>query len=239
MMLSLALFTQLAASCAPSVHVDTLAAIARTESGFHAGAIHDNTGKRRYLPRTREEAVAMATELVTVQHHSVDLGLMQINSANLARLGITLAQAFEPCMSLQAGAQVLQAGFAPPAAGQDAQPALLQALSRYNTGDAVRGFANGYVTKVMASAEQIVPAIRLGTQEAIGQEERKKAELTPSPAPPPAWDVFGRARYDRYVQDQAGSRPSAPAHLPTATQPSMRLQPVQLQATRREASDAR
>ena len=240
MLLSLVLFTQLAANCAPSVHVHTLAAIARTESGFHTSAIHDNTDQRRYLPRTQEEAIALATELVTVQRHSVDLGLMQINSSNLARLGITLAQAFEPCQSLQAGARVLQAGFAPPAAGQDTQPALQQALSRYNTGDAVRGFQNGYVAKVMASAEQVVPAIRLGTQQATGQEEMKNEPTPlPIPEPPPAWDVFGRARYDRDVRDQAGSRLSTPAPLPATPKHPVQRQPVQLQATRLEASDVR
>ena len=86
MILSLAVFTQLAAGCAPMVHVDTLAAIARTESGFHTGAINDNTGKRSYMPRTKEEAIALATELVTVKNHVVDQGLMQVNRKNLTGL---------------------------------------------------------------------------------------------------------------------------------------------------------
>lgn len=36
-------FTALAARCAPSVPVETLAAVARTESGVDPWALHDNT----------------------------------------------------------------------------------------------------------------------------------------------------------------------------------------------------
>ena len=53
MIVSLALFTQLAAACAPSVHVDTLAAIAQTESGFQNEAINDNSASRRLVSRSR------------------------------------------------------------------------------------------------------------------------------------------------------------------------------------------
>lgn len=249
MMLSLALFTQLAASCAPSVHVDTLAAIARTESGFQVHALHDNADGRSYLPARLEEAIAIATDLVSVKHHSVDLGLMQVNSANLSSLGLSLAQAFDPCLSLKAGARVLASSYKPPPAGQDPQPALLQALSRYNTGHPARGFANGYVARVVASAEQVVPAIRLGASPTTGPAENTKVAPTLVASPPPDWDVFGRARYARLMQDQAGGRQLLQAPLPIQMPMSMpalqssaqpvQLQPAALQETRREASDVR
>jgi type IV secretion system protein VirB1 len=247
MMLSLALFTQLAASCAPSVHVDTLAAIARTESGFHVHAIHDNADGRSYLPARLEEAIAIATDLVSAKRHSVDVGLMQVNSANLSSLGLSLAQAFDPCLSLKAGARVLAASYQPPPAGQDPQPALLQALSRYNTGHPARGFANGYVARVVASAEQVVPAIRLGASPVSGPAESTTLAPTFMASPPPAWEVFGRARYARFMQDQAGSRQLLQAPLPmpmpmpalqSSGQP-VQLQPAVLRETRREASDVR
>lgn len=222
MNMSLALFAQLAAACAPSVHVDTLAAIAHTESRFSANALYDNTARRSYRAPSREQAVVLATELVTVQRHSVDLGLMQVNSANLAGLGLSIAQAFEPCHNLGAGARVLTASYKPPAAGQDVQPALLQALSRYNTGHPARGFGNGYVAKVVASAEQVVPAIRLGQTGAAGLQksmapaEPNKLDKAFSAAlpPPPSWDVFARARYERAQPN--GSRPPATSASPGA-----------------------
>jgi type IV secretion system protein VirB1 len=240
MILSLAVFAQLAASCAPMVHVDTLAAIARTESGFHSGAINDSAVKRSYLARTKEEAIALATELVSVKNRMVDLGLMQVNSKNLAALGMTVADAFDPCKNINAGARVLLAAFTPPAARQDAQPALLKAISRYNTGDPGRGFTNGYVSKVIASAEKVVPAIRLGN--ATQKVQEKAGPLPPMPAPavvvarPPApWDVFGRARYARgqeanaAIDSTASDSPQQPA----------RLQPFRLKANELEAADLR
>lgn len=217
MNISLALFAQLAAACAPSVHVDTLAAIARTESGFNAHVLYDNTARRGYQASGLEEAIALATDLISIQRHSVDLGLMQVNSGNLVHLALSIPQAFDPCQNLGAGARVLAAGYKPPAAGQDVQPALLQAFSRYNTGHPARGFANGYVAKVVASAEQVVPAIRLGEAGPAGADKKIASPVPGTPfsavlAPPPAWDVFGRARYER--AQAHGSRPQATPALP-------------------------
>ena len=88
---------------------------------------------------------------------------MQVNSGNLPGLGITISDAFDACHSLTAGARVLAASYSAPAPGADNQPALVQALSRYNTGTPNRGVANGYVQRVQASAEVVVPALRLRT----------------------------------------------------------------------------
>ncbi len=198
MIVGLALFAQLAASCAPHVAVETLAAVARTESGFDALTLHDNTTGRSYHPATSGDAIALAVELVTVARHSVDLGLMQINGANLPRLGLTLADAFDPCRNLAAADQVLVAGYAAPVLGADTQPAVRQALSRYNTGDPAHGLANGYVGRVQASAELVVPALRIrgdipAEQPApLGGGAPILAQ--PLPLPPPSWDVYGQAK---------------------------------------------
>ena len=93
---ALASFVQLAAQCAPSVHVDTLAAVARAESRFETNAINDNSARRQYAPPDRAAASAIAVRLIALGH-SVDLGIMQINSANLHGLGLSVADAFDPC----------------------------------------------------------------------------------------------------------------------------------------------
>ena len=205
MILPLALFTQIALACAPSVHVDTLAAIARTESGFDALALHDNTTGRRHRPRSRDGAITLATTLLR-QGHSLDLGLMQVNSANLLRLGLTVENAFDPCRNLAAGAQVLVDGYQPPERGGDSQPHLLKALSRYNTGHPTRGVANGYVRKVQASAKVVVPAIRVAGVEPLDPATETAA---PSPPPPPAWDVYGQALWRRQHVGPAAPSPNA------------------------------
>jgi type IV secretion system protein VirB1 len=83
---------------------------------------------------------------------------MQINSRHLTQLHLTVAQAFEPCTNLKAGAKILQEAYQQ-AAGVfgPGQRALQAALSTYNTGDPSRGLANGYVSQVYA-AKPATPA---------------------------------------------------------------------------------
>lgn len=230
MIVQLALFTQLAATCAPHVAVETLAAVARTESGFDAFAMHDNTTGRTFHPATREEAIALATELIVVDRHSVDLGLMQINSLNFPSLGMTVTDAFDSCRSMAGADRVLVQGYAPPAAGSDQQQALQQTLSRYNTGDPARGVANGYVRRVQASAEVIVPAIRLRGEGDVAPSPAPLGGsvpvlVQPLPPPPASWDVYGQARAargqgavayspNRAIPGHAAALPAAPAPAP-------------------------
>lgn len=225
MIVQLALFTQLAASCAPHVAGETLAAVARTESGFDAFAIHDNITGRTFKPGTREEAIALATELVVMERHSVDLGIMQINSLNFPSLGMTITDAFDPCRSMAGADRVLVQAYVAPAPGSDQQAALHQALSRYNTGDPARGVANGYVRRVQASAEVVVPAIRLRGDGDAGPAPapvggNAPVLVQPLPPPPASWDVYGQARAARgqgavvYSPNRAVTATPAPAPTP-------------------------
>jgi type IV secretion system protein VirB1 len=120
---------------------------------------------------------------------NIDLGLSQINVRNLGSLGLSVEGAFDPCQSLAASAQVLEAGFAraAPAPGEE-QAGVRTALSYYNTGRPDRGFANGYVARVTAAARELVPAIASAPPAAA-----------PPPAPPlrPSWEVFGRTSAGR------------------------------------------
>jgi len=183
-MLSPEVVMALAAQCAPSVEASTLLALARAESGLDPYAIGVNGPKRgaRPSPRNLDEAVAAASALLGAGH-DIDLGLGQINGRNLGRLGLNLRTAFEPCQNLAAAAQVLQEGYARGAARHgDGQAALRVALSYYNTGGPTRGFANGYVARVLAAAGSAPPR----------PAARPAAE--PDPPSPTPWDVFARTR---------------------------------------------
>ncbi|WP_312162700.1 lytic transglycosylase domain-containing protein [Phenylobacterium sp.] len=190
MTLTLPAVLALAAQCAPAVAPETLLSIVQVESRFNPLAIGVNgTPRVTVSASTPQEAATKAAALIAAGR-SVDLGLAQINSKNLGWLGLSVEAAFDPCRNLAAGARVLQAGYE---GGADAQPALRRALSRYNTGDARRGFTNGYVAKVERAAAEVVPAIQ-------AQPVR-----LPSPTPetaessPPAWDVFGQAAPASFV----------------------------------------
>lgn len=153
MSLDPAIVLALATQCAPGVSAQTMLALAHAESGLDPFAIGVNGGDRpRVRARTAAEAVALARAHIAAGR-DVDLGLAQINVRNLARLGLTLEAAFDPCRNLAASAQVLADGYARGVRRVGSgQAALRIALSYYNTGDAGRGLRNGYVNRVIASA---------------------------------------------------------------------------------------
>lgn len=193
MILSLDQMQDLAQQCAPAVAAETLLAVAKVESGFNPLAIGVNGSPRVTVrAKSRVEAAAKASALIAAGR-SVDLGLTQINSRNLAWLGLTVEAAFDPCRNLAAGARMLRDGYARGrAAKADEQPALRTALSYYNTGHAERGFRNGYVAKVTKAAAQIVPALRLEADDIA-------SEPADPPPPKPAWDVFGATEPASFV----------------------------------------
>ena len=188
MTISLAAALALAAQCAPAVAPETLLSVVQVESRFDPLAIGVNGAPRiTVAPTSIDDAVGKARDLMAAGR-SIDLGLAQINSKNLSWLGLSLQEVFEPCTNLRAAARILQDGYVrSDAVRVGEQAALKTALSYYNTGHPVRGFSNGYVGKVTAAAERIVPAI--GGASLAGLPQSSSA--APPEAPRPTWDVFG------------------------------------------------
>lgn len=193
MAISIAAALALAAQCAPSVAPETLLSVVQVESRFDPLAIGVNgTPRVAVTPSSVDEAVAKAQALIA-SGRSIDLGLAQINSRNLAWLGLDVRAAFDSCTNLRAAAQVLQDGYSRSDAQRlGEQAALRTALSYYNTGHPARGFSNGYVAKVTSAAGRIVPAIVQAAPGAGLPAERASVR-----ARAPSWDVFGQARGDR------------------------------------------
>lgn len=187
--LSLGQFARLARQCAPDVAVSTLAAIARTESGFDPLALHDNTSPIARSPQGAAVAASIASRLIAAGH-SVDIGLMQVNSANLPALGLTVASALDPCRSIAAGAAILAGDYAGGATHAQQQAALRVAISRYNTGDAERGFLNGYVHNVELSNVRVVPALDVAGGDPGNTRPTGKASDPASLGASLSWDVF-------------------------------------------------
>lgn len=173
-------FHVLAENCAPSVAPEIMEKLVRTESGFNLFAIGVNGAERRnYNPASKEEAVRSARELIA-QGHSIDMGLGQINSANLDWLGLTVDTVFDSCTNMNASEQVLRDGYdRARKQGSDPETALHQALSVYNTGTFTRGFSNGYVERVMGGDFEAPTAVQQPSPSASAS-----AETTPD------WDVF-------------------------------------------------
>lgn len=137
-------------TCAPNVGVRTMTAIVRVESAGDPLAIHDNTIDRAFSPHSNAEAVAWAKQLIAL-NHSVDLGLAQINNANLPRLGMSLREAFDACTNLRGGATILGSDYRQAAVQfGPGQFALRRAIGAYNTGSLFAGAT--YVARILAAA---------------------------------------------------------------------------------------
>jgi hypothetical protein len=187
--LPLPVATKLAAENAPSVNVGTLLAFAWFESKLRPWAIHDNTTRLSEFPTSRAEAVARASSLLNM-NHSLDLGLYQVNIANLTRTGLTVTTAFDPGKSMRAGASILVAAYQRCLHGNEhadrteQQTALRCAASIYNTGREQAGILNGYQPGVWRAAEQIVPAIQFSTSNPPSPPTRPEDVVAPVPRPP-------------------------------------------------------
>ena len=136
------------AQCGPNVSPVTTQAIIEVESGGNPLAIGDNSSKKSFAPRSKSEAVELATALLA-KGHSLDLGLMQVNSAHLVPLRLSLAELFDPCRNVRAGTTILSGMFNRYRTGDPAR-SLYLALSAYNTGTWWKG--GSYVNRILAAA---------------------------------------------------------------------------------------
>jgi type IV secretion system protein VirB1 len=105
------------------------------------------------------DAVAIVRRYVAAGY-SVDIGLGQINSRNLAHLGVSIEQAFEPCTNLGLASRVQRwlCGGEPPLFRPRCDQRHLFAL-QYRL-DEPAGFANGYVAVCGLLRHRSVPSPR-------------------------------------------------------------------------------
>ena len=203
---SAAAIIALASQCAPNVASRTVLAIVHTESRGRPFAININGATQPPKPTSAANAAATAQRYIAAGY-SVDLGLGQVNSRNMRWLGVTWETVFDPCTNIAALGAVLTSNYTSAKSGRDPQTALRVALSMYNTGSQTHGFRNGYVAKVVRNAgiAETIPTIAVAAVPTGDLRELEAAEnaepvaaASPSrPAPPPKWNVFERAAYDR------------------------------------------
>ena len=179
-----------------------IAAIVQVESGgsAHALAVNGDFELVRE-PQSREEAVAMARWL-RKRGYNFDAGLAQVNSANLARLGLDVVRVFDPCTNLQAASRVLEEcyGRARERFGEG-ERALSAALSCYNTGDFTRGVRNGYVAAVRGSAGR--PLVMRTSEPKPRARNRERPRSVGAARPP---EAFAKASADAFGALAARSR---------------------------------
>lgn len=189
----------LIARCAPTVHPETMAAVVSAESRGHQFAIADagpvklpwaqrKALVRSIYPGSLQEAVSTAQALIA-NGHTVSLGVAQVNDRNLARMGVSIRDMFDPCMNIAVGGKILTNFYEKAVTKFGNGPAALQAaLSAYNSGDWSRGAKDGYVALVYKQlgkplsirAERFVPRMTQATvaQAAPQQEPANQRTFT-------------------------------------------------------------
>ena len=149
-MLTSAALYALLTTCAPNVQYQTMASIARVESGFNPYAVGDNTTGQSYMPGTYGEAIRIVSDLIS-RGHSVDMGIVQVNSLHLRDYGLSIPQLLAPCTNARIGGVILGDAYARAAnVFGPGRIALAHAISAYNTGSLYAGAP--YVRKVVNAA---------------------------------------------------------------------------------------
>lgn len=211
---SAAAIASLAIQCAPTIAPETVVAIVHTESQGYIFALNVNGGRQ---PRRRSSAAAAAAtaKRYVAAGYSVDLGLGQINSRNMRWLGLTWDTVFDPCTNIAALGRILTQNYNSVKAGRDPQSALRIAISMYNTGSQSRGFRNGYVAKVVGNAgiaDRQVFYTTTASHPIAETSSDLRADIAAEnaarqpkarPAPPPRWNLFERAAYERETRKLA------------------------------------
>jgi type IV secretion system protein VirB1 len=160
---------KLQSSCLPSAQLSTLRAVVQVESGGNPNAMQidfpkallkrwglaEGTLRLKRQPINQREALNW---LAYFQSYDVfvDLGLMQVSTAEAKRRGISPESLLKPCTNLRVGWQVLEDDYLiEKKTYGPGQEALRHAISRYNTGDAQQGIANGYLGRVLAAVRRL------------------------------------------------------------------------------------
>lgn len=167
---------ELIQACAPSTPVPIAQAIIQTESAFNPFAIGVNKGKQVTQPKSYNEAVITAKKLLT-NGSNIDLGLAQINSANLKWLGLTVEQVLQPCNNLKA-MQFILSNCYQSSGGTGYGTKMQRAFSCYNTGNHRKGFYNNYVNKVTNNYSRFAGATGgtyLASNNSYGNQTYKQA----------------------------------------------------------------
>lgn len=150
-------FQSLAQQCAPTVAIQTMSAIVKTESGFNPFAIGVVGGRLARQPRNLEEAVATAQGL-TKDGWNFSMGIAQVNRHNLPKTWDGYAKAFDQCTNLALGSRILTDCYQrAQKKGLSPQQALQAAMSCYYSGNFTRGFQQeqgkpSYVQRVLRNA---------------------------------------------------------------------------------------
>ena len=154
MRLTSSLLWQLIGLCAaPSVPHDLVYSIVQTESAGYVYALSGSYQNSHYslLPiEISEQQYAISVAEASLAHNvNISLGLMQINSWHIQRMGATAKSVFDPCNNVLIGSAILQESIARLCSDEMTHQCRQAVLREYNTGRSeVSDAGQRYVARV-------------------------------------------------------------------------------------------
>lgn len=204
-------FLDLAQTCAPLVAPETLAGVVSLESRFAPFNIRINSGAPlKKQPATKAEAIEIATSLTT-ERHDIQLGLGGVGVEDLRKLKLSISDAFDPCLNIQATATLLDGYYrlAVKTGADTARAEQVMLRSYYGRDDPSVGAMVNYDDQVRREIKRLGPIM---ARLAIGDMGEGRGSEDPSEVPEadvaaevvaensqdkaaavsvtPAWDVF-------------------------------------------------
>ncbi len=208
-------FLDLAQTCAPFVASETLAGVVSLERRFAPFNIRINSGRPlKTQPASKAEAIEIAAALVA-EHHDIQLGLGGIGIEELQKLKLSISDAFDPCLNLQATATLLDGYYrlAVKVGADSARAEQVMLQSYYGRDDPSVGAMVNYDDQVRREIKRLGPTIaRLtitdegegrGIDEPIASDPadlvaevvaENSEQKTATIASPATWDVFNSRR---------------------------------------------
>ena len=203
-------FLDLAQTCAPVIAAETLAGVVSLESRFEPFAIRIDSGaplSRR--PTNKTEAINIATSLAAERQH-IHLGLGGIGREELEKLKLSISDASDPCLNLQATATLLDGYYrlAGKAGADPYQAEQVMLQSYYGRDDPSVGAMVQYDEQVREEVKRLgktVATLVIGddgqrrevTEASAGDvavAEADDVRPVDETASAPSWDVFSSRR---------------------------------------------
>ena len=131
----------------------------RARFNYHAtvaayNGLHNQEVYLTRQPATLPEAIRW-TRWFHNRGYTVSIGLMQINSENVAKYGVAVRQLFDPCTNVAIGARLLGEIYSiTPHSGKPDLNTLMSTFSTYNSGTFTTGLKSGYASTVMSNAHR-------------------------------------------------------------------------------------
>jgi len=203
-------FLDLTQACAPIVAAETLAGVVSLGRRFEPFAIRINSGAPlEKQPKSKAEAIEIATTLAA-ERRDIQLGLGGVGMEELRKLKLSIVDAFDPCVNLQATATLLD-GYYRLAVKAGADPNQAEGMvlqSYYGRRDLSVGAIVQYDEQVRQDVTRLGKTLAAvvighggqgrGLTEAsavdVAVAEARDDRATDETASAPSWDVFSVRR---------------------------------------------